>query len=73
MTDNVVEVDFGRSQQDEFESDMEDAINGVLDVLHDHMDEDVANSVALALAKCLEYVASKIVPQEPEETPPKTG
>ena len=40
--DKIIEVDF---KQDTFDSDLEDAFNGVADVFFEHFEEDQARSL----------------------------
>ena len=59
MKDNVIHADFS-SDQEAFVSDMEDAVNGMVDVIYDYFDEDIACELAKGIGEALTQVAEKI-------------
>ena len=54
---NIIEVDF---KQDTFDSDLEDAFNGVADVFFEHFEEDQARSLLSGISKSLLFVSEQI-------------
>ena len=56
---NVIHADFDPEHR-QFVSDMEDAINGLIDVIYDHYEEPVACELAKGMAAALTEVAEKI-------------
>ena len=56
---NVIHADFSQEHQ-QFVSDMEDAINGLIDVIYDYYEEPVACELAKGMAVALTEVAEKI-------------
>ena len=56
---NVIHADFSQEHQ-QFVSDMEDAVNGLIDVIYDYYEEPVACELAKGMAVALTEVAEKI-------------
>ena len=54
---NIIEVDF---KQDTFDSDLEDAFNGVADVVFEHFEEAQARSLLNGISKSLLFVSEQI-------------
>ena len=68
--DKIIEVDF---KQDTFDSDLEDAFNGVADVFFDHFEEDQARSFSTASRRacyCLRSDRAACPSGDHEEDPP---
>ena len=64
---NIIEVDF---KQDTFDSDLEDAFNGVADVFFEHFEDEQARSLLNGISKSLLFVSEQIgqmAKEEPEE------
>ena len=62
---NIIEVDF---KQDTFDSDLEDAFNGVADVFFEHFEEDQARSLLNGISKSLLFVSEQIGQMAKEES-----
>ena len=62
---NIIEVDF---KQDTFDSDLEDAFNGVADVFFEHFEDEQARSLLTGISKSLLFVSEQIGQMAKEES-----
>ena len=62
---NIIEVDF---KQDTFDSDLEDAFNGVADVFFEHFEDEQARSLLNGISKSLLFVSEQIGQMAKEES-----
>lgn len=63
--DKIIEVDF---KQDTFDSDLEDAFNGVADVFFEHFEDEQARSLLNGISKSLLFVSEQIGQMAKEES-----